>query len=71
MMAEQKQKVAKPVRVNKPKVQVKCSKCNYEWDCSSEKIWVTCSNCQNKSKRIKEGEPVKQVQPEKKEKIFQ
>ena len=31
-------------------MKIKCSKCNYEWETKSEKMFVTCPNCQLKVK---------------------
>jgi Zn finger protein HypA/HybF involved in hydrogenase expression len=29
---------------------IKCSHCDYKWLTKSEKIWVVCPNCLNKTK---------------------
>ena len=29
-------------------MKVKCNKCEYEWNTSSERIYITCPNCQRK-----------------------
>ena len=34
---------------------VKCSKCGYEWETKSEKIFVTCPNCQLKFREGTDG----------------
>lgn len=32
-------------------MEIKCSKCNYEWITRSNKIYITCPNCQRKFER--------------------
>jgi len=32
-------------------MKIKCSNCSYEWETISDKIYVTCPNCLNKTKR--------------------
>jgi len=32
------------------KHKIKCKFCNYEWETKSEKIYITCPNCQKKIK---------------------
>ena len=29
----------------------KCQWCRYEWFCKSKMLWITCPNCQKKTKR--------------------
>ena len=29
-------------------MKIKCPKCNYEWECKSKMMYVTCSNCRRK-----------------------
>ena len=35
------------------KRKIKCSYCSYEWETKSTKIWVTCPNCQRKTKLVR------------------
>ena len=29
-------------------MEIKCPKCNYEWDCNSKLIFITCPSCMRK-----------------------
>lgn len=45
-----------PEKTAPKSVRVKCHKCQYEWDCESDLIMVSCPSCGNKTARIKEEE---------------
>ena len=39
-------------------MKTKCPHCNYEWECGSEMMFVTCPNCRRKIERKKRKYPL-------------